>query len=142
MKYIQIKIENKQIEPVKVMKFLGLIIDDKLSWKGHINYMIPKLSSACYVMRTVKPHVSHNTLKIIYYSYFHSIMNYGILFWGASTERIKTFKLQKRIIRIMVGYKRNQSCRELFMKLGILPLHSQYILSLLMFLLKNKHVSS
>jgi hypothetical protein len=31
-------------------------------------------------MRTVKPHVSHNTLKIIYYSYFHSIINYGILF--------------------------------------------------------------
>jgi hypothetical protein len=39
----------------------------------------------------------------------------------------------------MVGYKRNQSCRELFMKLEILPLHSQYILSLLMFLFKNKH---
>jgi hypothetical protein len=82
---IQIKAENKQIEPVKEMKFLGLIIDDKLSWKGHIDYMIPELSSAYYVMRTVKPHVSHNTLKIIYYSYFDSIMNYGILFWGSST---------------------------------------------------------
>jgi hypothetical protein len=88
---IQIKIENKQIEPVKETKFLGLIIDDKLSWKGHINYMIPKLSSACYVMRTVKPHVSHNTLKIIYYSYFHSIMNYGTLFWSSSPESIKIF---------------------------------------------------
>jgi hypothetical protein len=35
---IQIKIENKQMEPVKETKFLGSIIDDKLSWKGHINY--------------------------------------------------------------------------------------------------------
>jgi len=50
---IQIKLKNKQIEPVKKTKFLGLIIDDKLSWKGHINYVIPKLSSACYVMNTV-----------------------------------------------------------------------------------------
>jgi len=39
----------------------------------------------------------------------------------------------------MMGCKRNQSCRELFVKLGILPLHSQYIFSLLMFLFKNKH---
>jgi hypothetical protein len=101
--------------------------------------MVPQLSPACYVMRTIKPHVSQNTLKIIYYSYFHSIMNYGILFWGPCTESIKIFKLQKRIIRIMMGYKRNQSCRELFVKLGILPLQSQYILSLLMFLFKNKH---
>jgi hypothetical protein len=88
---IQIKLENKQIEPVKETKFLRLIIDNKLSWKGHFNYMIPKLSSACYVIRTVKPYVSHNTLQIIYYSYFHSIMNYGKLFWGSSNEIIKTF---------------------------------------------------
>jgi hypothetical protein len=38
----------------------------------------------------------------------------------------------------MVGYKRNQSCRELFHKLGILPLPSQYIFSLLIFLSKNR----
>ena len=63
---IQIKIENKLITTVKATKFLGLITDNKLSWKGHINYIIPKLSSACYVMRTVKPHVSHNALKVIY----------------------------------------------------------------------------
>jgi len=74
---IRIKTESKFIATVKETKFLGLIIDNKLSWKGHIDYIIPKLSSACYVMRTVKPHVSHNNLKVIYYSYFHSIMNYG-----------------------------------------------------------------
>jgi hypothetical protein len=33
---IQIKLKNKQIEPVKETKFLGLIIDDKLSWKGQL----------------------------------------------------------------------------------------------------------
>ena len=81
---IQIKFKNKQTKPVKETKFLVLILDDKLSWKEQINYMIPKLSPACYVIlvRTVKHYVSHNTLKIIYYSHFHKILNYGILFWG------------------------------------------------------------
>jgi hypothetical protein len=66
-------------------------------------------------------------------------MTYGLIFWGSSTESTKIFRLQKKIIRIMVGYKRNQSCRELFRKLGILPLPSQYIFSLLIFLSKNRN---
>ena len=70
-------IDNKHIATVKETKFLGLIIYNKLSWKGHIDYIIPKLCSACYIMRTVKPYVSQHTLKIIYFFYFHSIMNYG-----------------------------------------------------------------
>ena len=86
---IKTKLENKEIEPVKETKFLGLIIDEKLSWKEHINCMIPKLSSACYVIRTVITYISHTTLKIIYYLNIHSIMNYGILFWSSSTEIFK-----------------------------------------------------
>ena len=92
---IQIKIENKIIATVQETKFLGLIIDNKLSWKGHINYIIPKLSSACYVMRTVKAHVSFNTLKIIYYSYFHSIMNCGLIF-GDSQQTVSKFLNYRR----------------------------------------------
>jgi hypothetical protein len=43
------------------------------------------------------------------------------------------------MIRVMVGYKSNHSCRDLFGTLRILPLSSQYILSLLLFLNKNKN---
>jgi hypothetical protein len=45
-------------------------------------------------------------LKMIYLSYFHSIMYYGLVFWGNSynnnNNNNTVFKLQKRIIRIMV----------------------------------------
>jgi hypothetical protein len=135
---IQIKIGRKNINTSNEIKFLGLIIDNKLSWKGHIEYITPKLNSACYCIRAVKPFVSQDTLKIIYYSYFHAVMVYGLPFWGTSTDSIKVFKLQKKAIRVMMGCKRSQSCRELFIKLKILPLPSQYIFSLLMFLNKNK----
>ena len=67
-------------------------------------------------------------------------MNYELLFWGSSTDSIKIFKLQKRIIRIMMGCRRKQSCRELIIKLGILPLSTQYIFSLLLFLNENKNL--
>jgi hypothetical protein len=37
------------------IKFLGLNIDNKLSWKSHIDYLVTRLSSLCFVMRTIKP---------------------------------------------------------------------------------------
>ena len=98
--------KNIYITTANEIKFLGLIIDNKLSWKGHIDYITTKLNSASYCMRAVKPFVSQDTLKIIYYSYFHSIMAYGLPFWGFSTESIKVFKLQKRAIRVMMGCKK------------------------------------
>ena len=57
-------------------------------------------------MRSIKPYVATNTLKMIYYSYFHSIMIYGLLFWGNSPDSQKIFRLQKNIIRIMMGKKK------------------------------------
>jgi hypothetical protein len=47
--------------------------------------------------------------------------------------------MQKRIVWIMLGCRRLASCRKLFKKLKILPLMSQYIFSITMFIVKNKH---
>jgi len=74
---------------------------------------------------------------MIYFSSVHSIVSYGIIFLGNSSHSNTIFKLQKRVIRIMMNAGNRQSCRELFKKLNILPLHSQYILSLLLFVVKH-----
>ena len=60
------------------IKFLGIYIRDSINWSCHIEYIIPKLSSACYIMRSIKPFISLNTLKTIYYSYFIAIIIYGL----------------------------------------------------------------
>jgi hypothetical protein len=65
-------------------------------------------------------------------------MSYGLVFWGNSCHSNTFFKLQKRIIRIMVGIRDRESCREYFRKLKILTLQSQYIYSLLLFVINNR----
>jgi hypothetical protein len=82
--------------------------------------------------------MTEDTLKIIYHSYVHSIITYGIIFWGNSPHSTHVFKVQKRIIRIMTKSRWRDSCRQLFKRLQILPLQSQYILSTLLFVVKNK----
>jgi len=53
---------------------------------------------------------------------------------------VKVFKIQKRIIRIITNSNRYDICRPLFKQLGILPLPSQYIFSILLFVVKNKNL--
>jgi hypothetical protein len=120
------------------VKFLGLIIDGALSWKGHIDWLMSKLSSASYVVRAVKPYTSYETMRMVYFSYFHSIMTYDLIFWDNSPLCICIFRLQKRLIRIITNSGSRDTCRELFKKLKVLPLCSQYILSLSLFMVKNK----
>ena len=90
--------------------------------------------------------LKHVRLMITYLLYCHILthklinlfnLSYGIIFWGNSSYSNTIFKLQKSVIRIMMNAGNRESCRELFKKLNILPLHSQYILSLLLFVVKH-----
>jgi hypothetical protein len=76
--------------------------------------------------------------RVLLITYFHSVMAYAIIFWGNSPHSIHIFRLQKMIIRIITNSRSKDSCRELFKKLKILLLKSQYIFSLLLFVVKNR----
>jgi len=67
-------------------------------------------------------------------------MSYGIIFWGNSSHSSIIFRIEIKAIRIMEGCGSRVSCRNLFKKLQILPFTSQYLLSLLMFVVQNKNI--
>jgi hypothetical protein len=87
------------------IKFLGLELDMQMSWKTHIAKILPKMSSACYTITTMYHFSRLTTLKTVYFACFHSVMEYGIIFWGNSTESKRIFQPQKKIIGIMTGYR-------------------------------------
>jgi hypothetical protein len=138
--HINIACNDNLITIILNIKFLGIYIHDSINLSCHIECSIEKLSSACYIMMSIKPFVSFNTFKTIYYSYFNIIISYGLPFWGNSPQSIKIFRKQKRIIRIMISCKRRVSCRNLFSRLEILSFVSQYIISLMLFVVKNKNL--
>jgi hypothetical protein len=95
--YLTNKIQPRQLSSrLALCKFLGIHITDALSWKKHIHQLIPKLSSACYPIRAVKPYVNLESLLMVYYAYFHSLMCYGIMLWVNSSYAINVFRAQKR----------------------------------------------
>jgi len=119
-------------------KFHGLQLDSHLNWKDHIDKMIPKLSATYYAVRSMF-HISNNvTLKSIYFAYFQSIVLYGIILGGNSSNSRRIFTLQKKLIRIMVGIHTRTPRKSLFKKLEILLVPPQYIFSLMNFLVDNQ----
>jgi hypothetical protein len=151
-RYVQFITENIRINEISISynntfilnssntKFLGLVIDEYLSRKDHITQLIPKLSKDYYALRSIRLHMTQDALKTVYYSYFHSLISYGIIFLGNSSYSPHIFRLRKKAVRIITWLKPRDSCRELFKRLKILPLQSQYILSLLIFVVDNKNL--
>ena len=82
-------------------KFLAVTMNNTLSWNNHIDLLLKKLSKACYIIKNAKTYMSASSLKVIYYAFFHSVMNYGIIFWGNSSHSSIIFRIQK---------KGNQNC--------------------------------
>jgi hypothetical protein len=79
------------------MKLLGLTVECTLTWERHIEEINNKLSSTCLLIRNIKPIMSIITLKNVYYSYFHSVMTYSLIYWGNLPYADNIFKMQKRL---------------------------------------------
>ena len=87
------------VTPVKYEnKFLGLIIDDKLSWKSHTKHVHCKISQLIVPLYTVSDCFTLAALKTLYYSFIHTHFLFGIIFWGSAAKRDfeSIYRLQKK----------------------------------------------
>ena len=127
MKYndeLSLSIGGDIIHREEFTTFLGMRIDDMLSWDQHINYLHKKLSSTLYVLRSCKHVLSCANLKLLYNTLFESHLRYGIILW--SNTSCKNFNLicriQKKAIRIINKTRYNHPTNTLFKKSNILQL--------------------
>jgi hypothetical protein len=65
-------------------------------------------------------------------------LRYGIIFWGGSKESIKILHIQKKVIRLITGLKKCDSCKQKFKESRILTVTSLYVLEVLCFIKKYK----
>jgi len=83
------------ISEVPETKFLGVEIDNHLNWKYHVDHILTKLSTAGFMIMQLFCVLNLETLQMAYFSYFNSVVRFGIIFWGNATNSYKVFKLQK-----------------------------------------------
>ena len=96
-------------------KFLGIILDEKLNFKLHVEHVCNKLARAIGVVRRISQFVTVGVLKKLYYSLFFSHMIYGVVAWGNSSILCKTKIniLQNRFLRLFPdGYDCKRTAKE------------------------------
>lgn len=118
------------LEEVTSAEYLGVTIDNKLTWTQHIDSLCRKLSTGIYVMKRMKSISDPMTTKTAYHALFESHLRYGIVVWGGTTAKNlqRILILQKRAIRILGNLQPRETCREAFQEWRILTVVSLYIL--------------
>ena len=122
--FLSIRINKVTINRVEATKFLGVLIDDKLTWKHHISLLKSKLSKCCAVMYKTSFLIDRRGMRIIYYSLCSPYIMYCAEIWGNTyaANLICLFLLQKKIVRLICGAQRLDHTSSLFNDLRILKL--------------------
>lgn len=109
-------IDDQILEQTSTTKFLGLIIDEHLTWDAHINHVLKKISNGIFALYRMSKISSTQTLRTIYFSLIQSHIQFGIGIYGATTKANldKILLVQKKAIRIMLGLSRRDTVKHFF----------------------------
>ena len=120
-----IKINNKIIDRVPDIKFLGVFIDEFLNWKMHINKKTNIIVKNLGMMNRIKNQIPLSTRKTLYNSLILPHLSYGIVAWGNTrSKEIKRLKLiQKRAMRFITKSKYNSHTIPIFKSQQLLTLN-------------------
>ena len=147
---LKLRIGDADIEQIgskckdKYFRFVGHVLDDKLSWQGHVQHICKKLASANFAINSTKHFIPLKIRKSLYYTMFDSHLNFGNLLWGCASNKIliKIEVLQKKCIRNVCLAKYNSHTQPLFKKLSILNFNDKitFLRSGFMNMYRNKQL--
>ena len=127
-----VKINGFLIEQSDSIKYLGVVLDDKLNWKKHLSSLKSKLSRSCFVLSKLRYCLDVSTLKMVYYSLFYPHIQYCISAWGGAANcYLKPIVcMQKRVIRYVCCVPALTTTNPLFEKNFVLKINDVYQLQI------------
>ena len=136
-----LQIDNTILTRANTVKFLGILIDEDLTWNAHIEHCRTKICSGIYALNSSKHCLSSSNLKMLYYSLIHPYLTYGILLWGSAykSHLQKLVTMQKKAIRCITKSRYNDHTPSLFRYLMIPNLQDLYKIELAKFVYSVVH---
>ena len=92
LKLPKLEINTTTIVRESVIKFLGVLLDENISWKTHISTIENKISKNLGILYKARLVLNQKSIKQLYFSFIHSYLNYGNMAWG-STNKTKLNQL-------------------------------------------------
>ena len=129
---VQLSLNSCSIERVNETVFLGVILDETLSWKSHISHVANKISKLIGIIFRSSFYLLGTSLRILYYSIIYPYLEYCNLVWAStySSNLCCIVLLKKRAIRILNESEFYAHTDPLFTKLNILKFEDIHLLQL------------
>ena len=134
---LKVLIDGCNIECVNSFNFLGIMLDQGLSWNNHVDLVKKKVSKVIGILYRLKNIFPSEVLKTLYSSLIASYLNYGLLLWGKQSHKVEI--LQKKAIRLITGSNYIAHTNPLFGQLKLLKIRDMFKLRLLKLYYKLCH---
>ena len=122
---LKLKLDGKRLSSSKLVKYLGVLLDEHLQWNDQLAHVKIKLNRAIGILCKIRHNANPTILKGVYHSLFGSNLFYGAQLWGrtnlANQNSIQV--LQNRAIRKICFKKSNEAVSGDFKKFRILKFH-------------------
>ena len=128
----ELEINGEKIKRVKEFNFLGIMLDEHLTWKPHIKKIRSKVCQSIGVIKRVRKILPLAALKSLYSALILSHLTYGIKLWGqdfqteTKAKQHAAFIIQKRAVRFITRNKYFSHTSPLFKENNLLKLPDIY----------------
>ena len=121
---LNISLNGSPIEEKSKAKYLGILLDNKLSYEHHTKHVRSKLIKGNAILIKTRHFIPSDILTNTYNAHIHSHIDYGFNVWGyaAQTHIKNVLTQQKKAVRILNWKKKTHESKPLFKASKILPL--------------------
>ena len=133
----KLEINGIPIERVQEFNFLGINLDENMTWKSHVKKIACKIACTVGTMKRIKKFMPQTVMRLIYNSLVLPHITYGLILWGSKLKRIN--KLQKWSVRTIINAKYNEHTEPIMRKLKILKVRDVRILAAIKIFHKYKN---
>ena len=134
-------IDDQEIERVQKMKYLGVIIDDRLSFKDHCEYITKKMSKKVNFLRRIRNRLDLDTALMLFKSLITPHVDFcsSILFLLNDNEIRSIQLIQNRAMRIILNCARETSIRSMLQRTSLLTIRQQINYNVILLMFKATH---
>lgn len=112
------------------IKYLGVIIDEHLNWRAHIEALCTRIRRLIYAFKELRHSANSEILTLVYFSLCQSIITYCIPVWGGTfkTAMISVERAQRAVLKVMLFKPRDYPTDKLYSDAAVLTVRKLYIL--------------